>query len=135
MKFLWEVVSKAIKLGPAVAPADRGATSVTTSGIDRLRYNEVLVFVNTGAASGAPTAINLSVDLEHSDNGTTFVPFASRSGVVTAANGSGFAAFDVLGAKRFVRAKLNVGFTGGTSPSVLCGAQVVLAGSANIPAE
>ncbi|GIV86081.1 MAG: hypothetical protein KatS3mg054_0110 [Chloroflexus sp.] len=136
MKHAYEVVSKAIKLAGGLAPAGRAAGDYLSSPAgDRLGFSEAVVLVNAGAVTGGPTAFSIDVTLEHSADGSSgWTTYATSTAVVSAANSAAFAAFDLEGAKQFVRAKLTVNFTGGTTPSVIVGAEVLLGGSQKIPA-
>lgn len=134
-KHIYEVVSKAIKVGGQVAPASRAnGASANTIAANRVDFTEAIVVLNTGATVGSPTSVNVSVDLQHSDDGTTWAVL--QSGVVSAngANQASHAGVDLLGAKKFIRAVVSVTLSGGTSPEVQCGATLILAGSSKIPA-
>lgn len=135
-KHVFEVVSKAIKVGAAISPADRGASSVTSQAFDRRGFTELICMVQSGAVTGSPTAMGLSVTVEHSDSPSGSFSSAFTSDVlVNAANSSAFVGVDLSGLKRYCRFVLSVSFTGGTSPSVLCSAVGVLAGSDSVPAQ
>jgi hypothetical protein len=134
-KHIYEVVSKAVKVGGQVAPASRAnGASANTIAANRVDFTEAIVVLNTGATTGSPTSVNVSVDLQHSDDGTTWSALAS--GVVSAngANQAKHAGVDLLGAKKFVRAVVSVSLSGGTNPEVQCAATLILAGSSKIPA-
>lgn len=134
MKHAFEVVSKATKLGGQVAPASRAAGTAQSAAVNRVDYSEAIVALLAGAASGSPTAINVSVDVQHSDDGTAWSNLATNVASVTAANSTAYAGVDLSGAKKFVRAVVNVSFTGGTSPEIECACAVILGGTRKIPA-
>lgn len=133
MKHAFEVVSKAIKILGAVAPQSASAGNYTTGSANRVGFSEAIVMLVSGAVSGAPTATSVSVDIEHSDDGSTWASYATGVASLNGANQSTFAGVDLLGAKKYVRAKVNVSFTGGTSPGIQLSAVLVGAGSDKIP--
>lgn len=124
-------------LAPAAqAAATRQGPSITVSD-----FKSAVVAAITGAATGTPTTISVTYSLESSADGTTWTAVNDRDGaalsVVGAAASSAFELdvdLSLLPADHDrIRVKEVVAFTGGTSPTVVTGAAVVVGGAARLP--
>jgi hypothetical protein len=123
--------------------AARSAGAVNGTGIDRRGFNSCVLVAQTGAVSGAPSAQTFDVKLQHSDTlGGTYtdftpsVPNPGASGAVaqiTAASAVKKRSIDLKTAKPFIRAVGTTGFTGGTAPTLLSSALIVLGGADVLP--
>ena len=121
--FYEEVISKT-----AVAPQDAAAGAINGSEIDTAGYDHVMLIVEVGAASGSPTA--QTVDAKLQDTATSGSGHADISGAtmtqITLDNKQGTIKLNLSGKKRFVKAVVTPGFTGGTSPKIeVCGSFVL----------
>lgn len=101
--------------------------------IDREGYLSAVLGVSLGAATGAPTGITVKVTFTECDTkGGSYTPVADKlvvpgkttddTGAVTIeANPAGSELhnidIDLVGCKQFIKATVDVGCTGGTSPS------------------
>ncbi len=136
-------------VGPEIAtriglePAARAAGTVTGTGVDRRGFNSVALVAQTGAETGAPSARTADFKLQHSDTlGGTYVDFTpsipqpAPSGAVaqiTAASVVKKRSIDLKTAKAFVRVSSTNAFTGGTAPTLLTSALLVLGGADTLP--
>lgn len=97
------------------------------------------LIVVTGAATGSPTAIAVNARLQHSDAlASGYEDFVVRDVViqtpnVDAVNSAAHKNVDLTGAKRYVRAVVDVDLTAGTSPAIQAAALLVLGGEVDLP--
>ncbi len=112
--------------------------NVNGSSIDRFAHNLPLSCVLhqlVGAASGSPTGVSVQTKLQHSPDNATWTDYlppgsttVAQTAVLTTASAENAAPVDLSSAARFVRAVSIITLTGGTSPSIVVGADIVLAG-------
>lgn len=114
-------------------PAARAAGTANSTGVDRLApsFGACVLLVQAGAASGTPTTLTLDAKVQHSDDNSTFTDYTPSSGTasvgqITAASTNARKAVDLSGAKRYVRVAVTTAFTGGTSPTLLSSAALIL---------
>jgi hypothetical protein len=118
----------------ALSPAASSAATRNSAAIDRLGFESAVLVVQSGATSGTPTTQTLDAKLQDSADGSTgwadYSPPQGSAAVtqVTAADTTARVNVDLSGAKRYVRVAQTVAFTGGTSPTLLNNAALVLAG-------
>lgn len=134
-----------INVQQSIVPAAVAASTVNGTGIDRAgvtadqEYFSGVLEVSLGATTGAPTTISVAVSLQDSSDNSTFAAVGSSFGgpiaitTATAASQVVTANFNGLGLRRYVRAVAVVSFTGGTSPTIVVGANIVLCGAAKAP--
>lgn len=118
--------------------AAKSAGTVNGAAIDRKPvglpgFDSCKLIVATGAESGSPTARSSTCTIQDSDNGSTgwanyVPPNGAASVAVTAASSIGEVNVDLSSARRFIRVVEVVAFTGGTTPTLLTNAIVVLGG-------
>ena len=127
----------------SVFPQSSGAATINGSSIDRQAHSMALSCVLhqvAGAVGGAPTTTSVTTQLQHAPDNSTwtnFVPGATGSGAtpaVTAADTGSSVSIDLASAYRYIRAVTTVAFTGGTSPTALVAADVILGGENTAPA-
>ena len=124
----------------SILPQTSGAAAVAGSSIDRYSYGDAMSCVLhhvAGAVSGSPTTTSVSTVLEDSATGSggwNTVPGSGSPTVLTAQNSEASVSIDLSPAKRFIRAKTTVAFTGGSSPAALIAADVILGGQQELPA-
>jgi hypothetical protein len=98
--------------------------------VDRLGFDAMLVTMKTGAVTGAPTAVDVDVKVQHDTDpaGGSMVDAlaaSQREGAAVSANIPDSAAdsevtflVDLTGLNRYVRTPVTPNFTGGTSPAI-----------------
>jgi hypothetical protein len=120
-----------IKVVRAIAPhSNSGSSSVNGPSIDRLDYASAVLFVDVGATSGNPTSFTVDCKLQESDDGSTWADITGASiATITTANTQKELNVDLRGRKRYIRAVLTASFSGGSSPTVLASAALVLGGA------
>lgn len=99
------------------------ATSKTGTVIDRGGYRDGILHVVLGDVTGTPTATDVTVKLQHSDNGTDFVDVDVQHVVAVteslkAAGEQTELHLNLEGFKQFVRVVATAKLTGGTTPKV-----------------
>lgn len=133
-----------LKLAIGVEPAARAAGTVNGPAIDRLGLDTAVLEAIAGAVTGAPSAQTLDVKLQQSADGSTgwtdFVPVTGTpaSGAVaqvTTVSSRKRKTISLRKAQRYIRVVQTVGFTGGTAPTWLCAAHVVMAAPDTAPAQ
>ncbi len=122
-----------------VRPQNASAGTINGAVLDRMAHNMPLSCVlhqNLGAIGGAPTTTSVITKLQDSADNTTFADYApaNQNSVVqacaalTATNTDNTANINLSSARRYIRAVTTVAFTGGTSPTALVAATLVIAG-------
>ena len=126
----------------ALAPAQQAEGSRNGASFDVSKYGSGTLVVNVGAVAGTPTATSITYTLETSPNGTNgWAPLKNVDGAsVTLTFTDGGACkerdFDLQYTPqdhRYLRVVEVVDFTGGTTPSVVAGATLVLGGGQRLP--
>jgi hypothetical protein len=118
-------LKSSIKPVQSLVPISRNAAANGT-GVDTLGYNSASVVFSAGAIGGTASP-TFTFELQESDDNSTFtaVAAADRRGtnpVVTTANV--IAQVGYIGNKRYIRGALKT--VAGTSPTLDCGASVIL---------
>lgn len=118
-----------------INPANAPAGTITGSAIDRQGFLSAIFHVACGAASGSPTARTVDAKLQDSADGSTGWADISGAAIaqITADNSEQEINVDLSGVKRYIRAVVTVGFTGGTSPAIPVAATVVPGGADALP--
>ena len=117
---LFDNVKAVASLVPAVRTADANGTGVDTQG-----YRDGMLLVQAGDIDLASTDETYVIELEESDDNSTFTDVSDISVTITADNEVGVARISELNVtrKRYLRAVLNVG---GTTPSIPVAATFLL---------
>jgi len=117
---LFDNIKTVASIVPAVYTADQDGT-----GVDTLGYRDGMLVVNAGNIDTADGSETYVVELEESDDNSTWSDVATISVTITADNEVGVARVPELNVvrKRYLRAVLNVG---GTTPSFPGGAVFLL---------
>lgn len=124
-----------IKAVTGIEPqADDGAAQVDGATVDRSGYYSLVAHCQTGAVTGAPTALSVEFKVQESDDGTTWSDIPGASVTLTAGSASGEIDVNLQTAKKNVRVVANSTFTGGTSPTVQVASAVILGGAEVLPA-
>jgi hypothetical protein len=129
---------------PGIAPQSQsGAGTINGTGVDRLQaagsFSSCAIAGLTGAVSGSPTAQSATFKLQDSADNSTFADYvppglsAAPTLVLSAANAAGQVGIDLSGARQYVRVVCTVAFTGGSSPTLLVGAGLILGGAQQEP--
>jgi hypothetical protein len=112
------------------------AASKTGDVIDRFNYRDAIVHVLAANVTGAPTAQEVTVKIQHSDTELAgdFVD-AAVQGVPTALTVAqeGELHVNLDGLKQYIRIVANVAFTGGTTPKADIVGTVVLGNMVSNP--
>ena len=116
MRSVYDAVKSVVSLVPAVRTADANGTGVDTSG-----YNSAKLVVSVGDIDLADTDETYVVNVEESDDNSTFAAVSGLTTTITADNQVKNIRIEGLGTsrKRYLRAVLDVG---GTTPSCPCSA-------------
>jgi hypothetical protein len=121
----------------SVDPIVSAAATLNGTSIDRLAHNmplSCLLHTQTGAVTGAPTAISVVSTVQDSADNTNWANYlfdgvnAATTPAVTAISADGNYSVDLTLARRFLRISTVVGFTGGTTPTIGVAAELVLGG-------
>jgi hypothetical protein len=120
-----------VKTVAGIRPAAQAAATVEGPAIDRMDFLSCVLHAFTGAVSGSPTSLTVNVKLQHSVDGATGWDDLTGAAIpqITAANSTAEKDIDLTMARRFIRAVSTVSFNGGTSPTVLTAASIVLGGA------
>jgi len=128
-----------------VRPQSASAGAINGATIDRMAHEMPLscvVHQNVGALGGAPTTTSVITKVQDSADGSTFADYAPLSALsvvqattaLTATNTDNSVNVNLSSARRYIRAVTTVAFTGGTSPTALVSAIVMLSGETLDPA-
>ena len=125
-----------IKAQAGINPQDSAAATINGGAIDRQDFDSCVLHAAAGAATGAPTAQTVDAKLQDSPDGTSGWADIAGAAItqITADNAQAEVDIDLSGAKRYIRAIVAVGFTGGTTPTIPVAATVVLGGGRELPA-
>ena len=125
-----------VKAQAGINPQDSAAATLNGAAIYRQDFDSCVLHAACGAATGTPTA--QTVDDKPHDSPDVTSGWADIAGAaitqITADNGEAEKDVTLSGAKRYIRAVVTVGFTGGTTPKIPVAATVVLGGARAIPA-
>lgn len=126
-----------------IDPVARSAGAANGTGIDRTGFNSVLLVGQTGAETGSPTARSVDFKIQHSDvvgsgyvDYTPSIPNPGATGAlaqIAAVSTLKKRSIDLKTAKPFIRVVATTAFTGGTSPTLLSSAVLVLGGADVLP--
>ena len=128
-----------VKTLSAFRPVAQAAGSPTAIALDRLGFNSCELHVGTGASTGAPTSLTVDASITHSDTSggayTAYTPPTGSAAIaqITGVNSEARASVNLAGAKRFVKGDCDVAFVGGTAPTVVVDAELVLGGADTEP--
>jgi len=126
----------------ALAPASQAEGSRNGASFDVSRYGSGTLVANVGGVTGTPTATSLTYTLQTSPDGTNgWTPLKDLDGnnlALTFTDGGACKELDfdlqyIAQKHHFLRVVEVVDFTGGTTPSVVAGATLVLGGSNRLP--
>ena len=117
---LFDNIKAIASLVSATRTADANGTGVDTQG-----YRDAMLVVQAGDIDTASTDETYVIELEESDDNSTFTDVTAISVTIDADNETGVVRIPELNVvrKRYLRAVLNVG---GTTPSIACSAVFLL---------
>jgi hypothetical protein len=134
-----------VSIATSVEPQSSAAATIDGASIDRAAHGmplSCLMHQQLGAVSGAPSATSVQTSLQHAPDNATWSNYTdpdtdavAQTAALTAANSENGLAVDLSNANRWIRAVTVVGFTGGTSPTALVAAELVLGGEPLLPAS
>jgi hypothetical protein len=126
-----------------IDPAARTAGTANGTGFDRIGFNSCVLIGQSGAETGSPTARSVDFKIQHSDvvgsgyaDYTPSIPAPGATGAlaqIAAVSTMKKRSIDLKTAKQFIRVVATTAFTGGTSPTLLSSAVVVLGGADVLP--
>lgn len=126
-----------------VSAAAKSAGTVNGTAIDRKPvgspgFDSCKLIQNTGVTSGTPTSFTVTSTIQDSADGSTgwanyTPPNGSAALVADTASAIKEVNVDLSSAKRYIRVAEVTAFVGGTAPTVLTSAVVVLTGSDEMP--
>jgi len=127
MRKLFDNVKAVASLVPAVRTSDANGTGIDTQG-----YNDGMIVVSAGDIDLANSDETYVIELEESDDNSTFTDVAGHDISITADNQVGVKRVSELNVarKRYLRAVCNVG---GTTPSFPVAAVFLLSGGQSGP--
>lgn len=133
---LFRNIGAFIKTVVGIDPDNASAGTINGAAIDRTGFESCVLHLAAGAASGAPTTQAIDAKLQESADGATGWTDIEDAAVtqITADDTDGEVDVDLSGAKQFIRAVVEVAFTGGTTPAIPVAAAVVLGGPQEVPA-
>lgn len=124
---------------PGIAPQALAAATANGTGVDRVsaagEFASCCIAAVTGATSGTPTTETATFKLQDSADNSSFADYvppglaAAPTLVLSAANTAGQLGIDLSGARQYVRVVCTNAFTGGSSPTLLVAAALVLGGA------
>lgn len=133
-------IGEELKVVKAQDPQNASAGTTDGAAIDRLGYGSCVLHHACGVATGAPTGQTVDHKLQDSADGSTgwadYVPPTGTAAAtqLTANSTEAEKDVDLSGAKRFIRVRRVVGFTGGTTPAIPTQASVTLGGAVTVKA-
>lgn len=122
-----------------VAPAAKSAGTSYGPAITLEGAKSLVLTGLTGAATGSPTSYDVVYSLQVATENTFAAPtdVSGTTITLTADNTAGEVDFNLMSlaaGNLFARVKVVVSFSGGTTPTALCAAQVTLGGYQVLPA-
>lgn len=124
------------KVVAGVVPLLVAAGAMTPIIIDRLGFEDAVVHLKVGAATGSPTAQSVTLQVQTGDvlAGSDMADVSGAAiAALTADNAEAELNLDLAGYKRYVQVTPTVAFTAGTSPKIPVAATVVLGNYYSIP--
>lgn len=103
---------------------DENGASIDLRGV--AQCNAGIAVVNIGAPTGTPTSFSVTVKLQDSADNSTFADVAGKTTGALAAAGVAEISFDPSTLRRYIRLNRVVATSGGTSPTVPNGAEILL---------
>lgn len=106
------------------------------AGVDRINASSAVLYAQAGAATGGPSAVSVTFQLQDSADNSTFANVTSETSLITLSAASTGAELDIdlTGLRQYVRVVGTAALTGGSSPTIPVSAVLVLGGQANLPA-
>lgn len=127
----------------SVEPQSSAAATVNGGSIDRVAHSLAgccVMHTAVGALGGAPSTTSVQSTLQHSPDNSTWTAYQpdgannAQAAALTTANTENSLNVDLTLANRYIRVSTVVGFTGGTSPTALVVADVILSGENTVDA-
>lgn len=131
-----EAAGKSIKTPEVHAENADADGNIDSAVVDRLGYDAARVAVGVGAPTGSPTALTASLVIQHGDasDGSDMADFETVAEAASVlAGGVLDGAVNLRTAKRYVRVRSAIAFTGGSSPAADVGLACTLAGADELP--
>lgn len=127
-------IGNEVKTLTAVQPQNKDDGAVTGEEVDRQGFENCVVGFDSGAATGTPSAVAIVCKVQEcAESGGSFADIAGMT--VTIDDESQHKPLNVAlaGVKRYIKAIMTVTLTGGSTPTINVGAQIVLGNPKTVP--
>ena len=128
----------------SIFPQSSAAAVINGSSLQRSAHGLPLSAVlhqHIGAIGGAPSAASVVSKIQHSPDNATWADYTpdgasavATTAALTAATTGNRLNVDLSGANDFIRIVTTITFTGGTSPTVIVAAELIIGGESLLPA-
>ena len=129
-------LGESAKVTAGIAPSTFVAGDLTPIVIDRFGFEDAIVHLKVGAATGTPTAQSVSLKVQTGDaaGGSDMADVTGDAiAALTADNAEAELDLDLAGYKRYLQVIPTVAFTAGTTPKIPVAVTVVLGKPVTIP--
>ena len=129
-------LGESAKVTAGIAPNTFAAGALTPIVIDRFGFEDAIVHLKVGAASGTPTAQSVSLKVQTGDasGGADMADVTDATlAALTTDNAEAQLDLDLAGYKRYLQVVPTVTLTGGTTPKIPVAVAVVLGKPMTIP--
>lgn len=129
-------LGESTKVVAGIVPALFAAGALTPIVIDRLGFEDAIILLKVGAATGEPTAQGVSLKVQTGDilAGTDMADVTDDTiAALTTDGAEAELDLDLAGYKRYLQVVPTVALTAGTSPKIPVAVAVVLGNSRSIP--
>lgn len=127
MRSLYDVA----KATMAIAPIAQTAAEKLSAAIDTYGYDNALIQVSNGAATGTPDSYTVACKVQEcATSGGSYADISGATATISADGTSAQIRVPGLGTGsrlRYIKVSMTPAFTGGTSPKALIGATVLMA--------
>lgn len=128
----------------SVFPQSSAAATINGSSLQRSVHGlplSCVVHQHVGALGGAPATTSVVSKIQHSPDNSTWADYTADGAsavaatpALTAASTGNRANVDLSGANDWIRVVTTISFTGGTSPTAVVAAEMIIGGEALLPA-
>lgn len=120
-----------VKVVTSIAPITQVAGAVNGVAIDTEGFGDGVCIISVGAATGTPTTQTVAGKLQESDDGSTGWGDITGAAITAITTNSKTAEIRIdrrkrAASKRYIRAVVTPGFTGGSTPALPIAATIVL---------
>lgn len=120
-----------VKVATSIAPVAQAAGALNGAAIDTEGFGDGVCVISVGAATGGPSAQTVAAKLQESDSGTGSWTDITGAAITAITTDSKTAEIRIdrrkrVASKRYIRAVVTPGFTGGTTPAIPVAATIML---------